>query len=150
MNKPIVQAPALPRRLCGTATKSGILLGPELGHVRIARRWAAQATRSRPSLAEPVGIAVSEMTTNALRHSASGLPGGSVRVEIERTPRHLELRVTDNGPRPGEEPSFPAVPSPEPLRPSGNGLRLVEALCSYWDWKQHSCGAITVRAVFPW
>ncbi|WP_444960233.1 ATP-binding protein [Nocardiopsis sp. M1B1] len=150
MNKSIVQAPTLPRRLCGTATNSGILLGPELGHVKIARRWAVQATRSRPNLAEPVGIAVSEMTTNALRHSASGLPGGSIRVEIERTPRHLELRVTDNGPRPGEQPSFPAVPDPEPLRVGGNGLRLVEALCSYWDWKQHSCGAITVRAVFPW
>ena len=27
--------------------------------VKIARRWAAQATRSRPSLAEPVSIAVS-------------------------------------------------------------------------------------------
>ncbi|WP_435113735.1 ATP-binding protein [Nocardiopsis synnemataformans] len=150
MNKPIVQVPTLPRRLCGTSTKSGILLGPDLGHVKIARRWAAQATRSRPSLAEPVSVAVSEMTTNALRHTASGLPHGTVRVEVERTLRHLELRVTDNGPRPGEEPTFPAVPAPEPLRPSGNGLRLVEALCSYWDWKQHSCGAITVRAVFPW
>ncbi len=90
------------------------------------------------------------MVTNALRHSASGLSHGTIRVEIERTPRHLELRVTDNGPRPGEKPTFPSVPDPEPLRPSSNGLRLVEALCSYWDWKQHSCGAITVRAVFPW
>ncbi len=150
MKQSTAPPPALPRRLCGTDTKSGILLGPDLGHVKIARRWAAQATRSRPSLAQPVSVAVSELVTNALRHTASGLPGGTIRVEIERTPLHLELRVTDNGPKPGLAATLPAVPELEPLRPGGNGLRLVEALCSYWEWKQHSCGAITVRAVFSW
>ncbi len=67
----------------------------------------------------------------------------------EYAPRQPELRVTDKGPSPGAEPTFPSVASPEPLRPSGNGLRVVEVPCSYWDWKQHSCGALTVRAVFP-
>jgi len=138
----------LPRRLCGTDTRSGILIGPDRAHVRVARQWASQATRSRTGLAEPVAVVVSELATNALMHTASGLANGTVRIELERTPRHLELRVTDGGPRPGLVGTLPAIPDPAPLRVGGNGLRLVEAMCSYWDWSQGTGGAITVRAVF--
>ncbi|MFV2197043.1 ATP-binding protein [Nocardiopsis sp. LOL_012] len=129
--RPTVPPLALPRRLCGTHTTSGLLIGPDPRHLRDARRWAAQATRSRPGLAEPVTLAVSELATNAQRHSASGLSGGAVRIEIERTRHRITLRVTDHGPRPGHRATLPAVPAPDPLRPNGNGLRLLDALCSY-------------------
>ncbi|MFV2198615.1 ATP-binding protein [Nocardiopsis sp. LOL_012] len=147
MRNPTAPPSALPRRLRGTPATSGLLLGPDLAHVAIARRWAAQATRSRPGLAEPVALVVSELTTNAMRHSASGLPGGTVRVEIDRT-GHLELRVTDDGPLPGADATPPAIPALDPFRPDGNGLRLVEAVCAYWDWTQAPGGETTVRAVF--
>ncbi|MES0837440.1 ATP-binding protein [Nocardiopsis tropica] len=146
--QPTAPPPALPRRLCGTPTTSGILIGPHPSHVKAARQWAAHATRSRPGLTDPLALTVTELTANALRHTASGLAGGTVRIEIHRTRRHLELHVTDNGPTPGTAPTLPAVPDPEPLRVGGNGLRLVEAVCAYWDWTQAPCGAITVRAVF--
>ncbi|MFV2198480.1 ATP-binding protein [Nocardiopsis sp. LOL_012] len=137
----------LPRRLCATPTTSGLLLGPDPHHIGAARRWAVQATRTRPGLAEDVRIVVSELVTNALRHSASGLPGGHVLVELERT-HHLELRVTDDGPRPGTAATVPTVPDQDPLRPGGLGLRLVEAVCTRWDWTQTPDGRTTVRAVF--
>ncbi|WP_028649056.1 ATP-binding protein [Nocardiopsis sp. CNT312] len=139
---------ALPRRLRGTPTTSGLLLGPDLSHIAIARRWAAQATRTRPGLAEPLALAVSELTTNAMRHTASGLPGGTVRVEIDRT-GHLELRVTDDGPRPDTATTPPAIPALDPFRVGGNGLRLVEAVCAYWDWTRNPDGGTAVRALFP-
>ncbi|MFV2196190.1 ATP-binding protein [Nocardiopsis sp. LOL_012] len=148
MHQSIAPPSALLRRLPGTPTRSGLLLGPDLGHIAIARRWAAQATRSRPGMAEPLVLAVSELATNALRHTASGLPGGTVRVEIDRT-GHLELRVTDDGPRPGTAATRPTVPAPDPLRPGGLGLRLVEAVCAHWDWESNPEGRTTVRAVFP-
>ncbi|MFD3688805.1 ATP-binding protein [Nocardiopsis sp. NPDC058631] len=147
--QPTAPSPALPRRMCGTDTTSGILIGSDTHHVKAARQWAAQTARARPGLAHPLSVVVSELATNALLHTASGLPHGTVRIELERTPRHLELRVTDNGPRPGTAATLPTAPAPDPLPAGGNGLRLVEALCSYWDWEQGPCGAITVRAVFP-
>ncbi|WP_236574570.1 ATP-binding protein [Nocardiopsis sp. FR26] len=133
--------------MCGTDTRAGILLGPDPRHVRAARRWAAQATRSQPSLAEPVSVVVSELVTNALKHTASGLPGGTVRVEIERTRLYLVVSVTDQGPRPGTRPTYPTIPRLVPDQPGGNGLRLVEGLCAYWDWEQTGAG-VTVTARF--
>ncbi|MFV2195356.1 ATP-binding protein [Nocardiopsis sp. LOL_012] len=139
--------PGLPRRLCGTATRSGIVLGPDLHHIREARRWAVRATRARANVSEAVGLAVSELVTNALTHTASGLPGGQVLVELHRAAR-LELRVTDDGPRPGLPPTLPAVPEANPLRPGGLGLRLLEGVCAYWDWTRAADRRVTVRAVF--
>jgi anti-sigma regulatory factor (Ser/Thr protein kinase) len=117
--------------------------------VAVARRWAAQASRARPHLADRIRVVASELVTNAQRHSASGDPDGTVRVELVRTRLHLELRVTDNGPRPGPDIDFPHIPCPDPLRVGGNGLRLVESLSMYWDWLGHAGGPLTVRAMFP-
>ncbi|NYH55529.1 MULTISPECIES: ATP-binding protein [Nocardiopsis] len=142
--------PALPRRLCPSPTTAGILLGSDPRHVAVARRWAARSSRARPGLADRISLAASELVTNAQRHSASGGTGGTVRVELLRTRLHLELRVTDNGPRPGHDIDFPRVTDPaDPLRIGGHGLRLVESLSMYWDWLGHAGGPLTVRAMFP-
>lgn len=141
--------PALPRRLCASPTTVGVRLGSDPRHVAVARRWASRAGRVRSGLAERIGLVTSEPVTNAQRHSASGDLGGTVRVELIRTRLHLELRVTDNGPRPGRDLSFPRIPEPDPLRVGGNGLRLVESLALYWDWLGHAGGPVTVRAMFP-
>ncbi|XKK38357.1 ATP-binding protein [Nocardiopsis sp. ARC36] len=109
---------------------------PHPSHVKAARQWAAHATRSRPGLTDPLALTVTELTTNALRHTASGLPGGTVRIEIHRTRRHLELHVTDNGPPPEPHPHSPPSPtrhpcasaataygSSRPCAPTGTGHR---------------------------
>lgn len=137
--------PWLPRRLPGTATSSGVLLGHVSQHVTIARRWAARAAHYQ-SLAHAVAAAASELVTNAQRHTRSGDPGGTVRVEIERGP-HLILRVTDNGPRLDSPPTVPHVPELDPLTPGGHGLRLVQSEAASWDWHQTGAGTM-VRAIF--
>ncbi|WP_231640767.1 ATP-binding protein [Nocardiopsis sp. NRRL B-16309] len=134
--------------MCGTPTKSGLVLGSDLRQVGAARRWAAGATRSVPSLSRPVALVTSELVTNALVHSASGLPGGTVRVELEHKPLHLVLSVTDNGPRPDQPLTFPTIPRLDPTRPGGNGLRLVEDAALYWEWDGCAGGPTTVLAFF--
>ncbi|MFV2198052.1 ATP-binding protein [Nocardiopsis sp. LOL_012] len=70
-----------------------------------------------------------------MRHTLSGDPGGAVKVVVEPRPSRFILTVTDDAPRPG--PTNP-VPRTEQggdlLRVGGYGLRLVDALASYWDW----------------
>jgi two-component sensor histidine kinase len=61
-----------------------------------------------------LGLIVSELITNAVRHAFDGV-GGNIRVEIFSSRSFVECRVSDNG---------RAV---KPIR-AGRGLRIVEAL----------------------
>ncbi|WP_116247009.1 ATP-binding protein [Nocardiopsis sp. FIRDI 009] len=145
---PVPEPPRLPRRLRGTPTTSRLMVGSDPGDVAVARRWAAQVTHAGVRLARDVTTVVSELVTNSHRHTASGLPGGTTLIEIERLRFQLVVRVTDDGPRPGEpHPSFPRMRDPEPLAVGGYGLRIVDTLALYWDWEGDAGGPLTVRAL---
>ncbi|WP_053616825.1 ATP-binding protein [Nocardiopsis sp. NRRL B-16309] len=128
--------------------KHGIVLGPDPHHVGLARRWADRIARDTDSASFALITAVSELVTNAQRHTRSGDPGGTTTVVVERRPFAYVLTVTDNGPRPG-----PTIPVPriedrhEPLMVGGYGLRMLDALAAYWDWSGTAGGPLTVRAL---
>jgi serine/threonine-protein kinase RsbW len=83
-----------------------------------ARRFVTQRLRGvSPELTRVVGLLVSELATNCVRHTASNFS-----VEIEQNARDVTVRVTDQGD--GE----PVMRSPGATDPSGRGLRLVEKL----------------------
>ncbi|NYJ32640.1 anti-sigma regulatory factor (Ser/Thr protein kinase) [Nocardiopsis aegyptia] len=146
----------LPRRIrYADPDTSGLVCGADPQHVRIARRWAMQATRTTPCLAHPLVVSLAELHTNALKHSASGLLSGRVRIEIERRERLFLLRVTDEGARPGGGITVPevragaGVEKREPaLAEGGYGLALVDAMALYWDFTGGEGGPVTVRAAF--
>ena len=131
----------LPRRIrCADPEQGSLECGHRLWHLKAARNWAAHVARTTPACADPLLVSLSELHTNALKHTASGLPGGRVHIEIERRRRLFLLRVTDDGPRPGEEPTFPeARPVSGQGGPSvvlaegGYGLALVDAMALCWD-----------------
>ncbi|WP_150250364.1 ATP-binding protein [Nocardiopsis deserti] len=143
----------LPRRIRHTdPDTSGLLCGPYPHYVRAARRWAMQATRTTPGAAHPLLVSLAELHANALKHTASGLAGGRVRIEIQRRPRLFLLRVTDDGPKPGEQATVPAAfdagESELVLAEGGYGLALVDALALHWDFSKNAGGPLTVRAAF--
>jgi serine/threonine-protein kinase RsbW len=83
-----------------------------------ARRFVTQRLDGvSPELTRVVGLLVSELVTNCVRHTASDFT-----VEIEQNTRDITVRVTDRGE--GE----PIMRSPDASSPSGRGLRLVEKL----------------------
>ncbi|WP_211716536.1 ATP-binding protein [Nocardiopsis sp. MG754419] len=146
----------LPRRIRCTEPDLGALeCGHQLWHLKAARSWASHVVRTTPSCAHPLLVSLSELHTNALKHTASGLPGGRVCIEIERRRRLFLLRVTDDGPRLGVEPTDPEA-HPVPDRPEsaalltegGYGLALVEAMALYWDFIRGPGRVVTVRAAF--
>ncbi|MCY9782558.1 ATP-binding protein [Nocardiopsis sp. EMB25] len=146
----------LPRRIPHTNPDvSGLVCGPDHEHVRTARRWATRAIRATPSVAQPVVVSLAELHANALRHTASGLAGGRVRIEIERRRCLFLLRVTDDGPRPGAKITVPEVVTAAGpaergalVAEGGYGLALVDALALYWDFTGERGGPLTVRAAF--
>ena len=89
---------------------------------RAAREFAAECLQGCPAADDAV-LCVDELVVNAIQHSLSGLPGGTIEVRITATPGvWLRVEVQDAGPLP--------VPSPRAALDDehGRGLALVAAL----------------------
>lgn len=116
----------------------------ELTAAAQARDWAAATLTARlglaPETAETAKLLVSETVTNAVLHTLSGRPGGSVTVEIHPGPASVRIEVHDAGgaataPR-------PVLAAPDAVH--GRGLALVAALTTEWGPLVHG----RVRGVY--
>ena len=77
-------------------------------------------------------LLVSELVTNSIRHSASGLPGRMVTVTVLSAGDVTRVQVTDLSGA-----SVPAVcPGASGLAGGGRGLHLVDALAARWGFEQ--------------
>lgn len=92
----------------------------------VARSFAAKCLAGYPA-ADNAITALNEMVTNALQHSRSGLPGGSLEVRLTITAASVLAEVVDEGPL-----APPAPVSRDPFAERGRGLALVEALTRAW------------------
>jgi len=83
-----------------------------------ARSFATEHVREgSPELTRALGLMVSELATNCVRHTTSAFT-----VEIEQTAGEVRVRVSDRGE------GKPVIRSPGANEPSGRGLGLVETL----------------------
>lgn len=74
-----------------------------------------------PSISEAIALMTSELSANAVRHTASQFT-----VAVDRSVSQVRVSVTDEGP--GE----PIVRTPDHDEPSGRGLQIVEKLADDW------------------
>jgi anti-sigma regulatory factor (Ser/Thr protein kinase) len=110
--------------LLGKLTLPGL---PE--HVRDARTFVARLTGSGHAHADAAVLLTSELVTNAVVHSKSGLPGGTVELAVSTRAGILLISVTDNG----SDARLPAAGN-DPGGEHGNGLLLVESLADDWGY----------------
>ncbi len=87
-------------------------------------------------------LCLTEIATNALRHTDSGR-GGKIVVWLSTTDQEITLLVTDDG---GAS-TCPAITN-RPSATSGRGLRLVDALAASWGVRFGEPGN-TVWFTFP-
>ena len=139
--------PPVPRRLItGNADHAGVIIGPDPAELRAVRRWVAHNAHVSVSLNMDMRLVASELVTNTLRHTKSGLPDGQVTVEILHESEAVVLRVTDDGPLNANE--WPEINANQGTTgETGRGLFLVSSLCAYWDWV-HNNGKTVVSARF--
>lgn len=102
-------------------------------HVRDARHFVARLMGSGHPQADTAMLLTSELVTNAVTHSRSGLPGGTVELVVAARAACMLFSVIDNG-------SDTALPKPgnDPGGESGNGLLLVENLADDWGYAVRS------------
>lgn len=113
-----------------------------------------QATEVRSRLAVltaalPVGLRdsiqllASELFNNAIRHTASGLPGGEVTVTLVMLPDRVQVRVIDDG-QPEGELRFPVPRPPDVDSEGGFGLFFVHTTATQGGTAWHADGRTSV------
>lgn len=113
--------------------------------VRVFRGLARAAAAGNEDQAEAAALCVSEMVTNALVHTRSGLPGGNVTVRFEASPSMVGLRISvhDDGARTADTIATRTGSLPGPAE-NGYGLGIVRAFAA-------DCGVIrTARGSITW
>jgi serine/threonine-protein kinase RsbW len=96
-----------------------------------AREFARKALAGYPAADDAI-TALNEMVSNAILHSRSGLPGGTIEVRLTVTAASVLAEVLDEGPL-----SVSPVTLRESLTECGRGLVLVEALTRAWGSAGH-------------
>ena len=85
-----------------------------------------------------VGLIVSELVTNSVRHAGVDADG-TIAIDVWMLGDRLRLSVTDPGGA-----SLPRRTDPDPERPGGLGLYLVEQLSSAWGVARDGTGVTRV------
>ncbi|MFF6828088.1 ATP-binding protein [Streptomyces longwoodensis] len=88
-----------------------------------ARRWTRDILHGSP-LAEDAELIVSELSANAILHTASGREAGSFHLAVAVTPQVVAVSVTDDG---GTR-TAPKIEPQDQEAEHGRGLGMVSAL----------------------
>ncbi|GAA3423223.1 hypothetical protein GCM10018953_04060 [Streptosporangium nondiastaticum] len=106
-----------------------------------ARRFITTLLGSRPGI-EDAELIVSELATNAVRHSASGRFGGCFTVAVQADRDRIWLGVLDQG-----GPYAPRPLPPQEDEEGGRGLALVAAMAVSWGVTGDEQGRIVWAAL---
>ncbi|MFJ4621519.1 ATP-binding protein [Streptomyces sp. NPDC088812] len=88
-----------------------------------ARRWTRDILRGSP-LAEDAELIVSELSANAILHTASGHASGSFHLALAVSPQVVALSVTDDG----NAGTAPKIEHQDQDAEHGRGLAMVNAI----------------------
>jgi serine/threonine-protein kinase RsbW len=95
--------------------------------VLLARQFVVSALVEDSPIREVARLLVSEVATNAVRHTASGTAEGGFRVSYELRDDRLRVEVYDAGSL-----TTPQRRAYDLEAPGGRGLELLDALASRW------------------
>ena len=119
--------------ILGTATIPG--RPEEVSGVRafVARTLSA-ADKTPPLDSDAATLLTSELVANAIQHTASGGPGGTVTIVVVDVPDGVLVEVIDDGSH-----GTPVVKG-DLFAPDGHGLYLVQQLAAQWGYLRDPAG----------
>ncbi|GAA1095777.1 ATP-binding protein [Nocardiopsis metallicus] len=135
--------------LYSQAGKRGILVGPTHSAAMAAQNWVQDRTRESLDGSDQAVVISGRaakvawlLMDNALKHTRSGTPVGSLKVELTNSKFLLTVAVTDGGP-----PLFTERQSfPEERADGSGGLNEVRRLSVDWWWEGNAGTPLTVSA----
>jgi anti-sigma regulatory factor (Ser/Thr protein kinase) len=136
-----MDSPAGGRQRGSGSTPRASILGSftvpgEPEQVSLVRRFVARTLAAGlPGIdSDAATLLTSELVTNALLHTYSGLPGGSVTVVILGLPDGILIEVVDDG-----SVGTPVVKG-DALAGEGQGLYLVQQMAAQWGYLRDKAG----------
>jgi anti-sigma regulatory factor (Ser/Thr protein kinase) len=100
-----------------------------------ARAFIARTLAGMPGVdSDAATLLTSELVTNAIRHTDSGAPGGTVTVVVIGVPGGVLVEVVDDG-----SAGTPTVKG-DLFAAEGHGLFLVQALAAQWGYLRDPAG----------
>lgn len=118
-----------PRADTAPVIAGSLTLPGQTRNVAEARAFVAKTLGAQHPCCDTAVLLCSELVTNAVVHSASGLPGGTVTIVVLRLTGAVRVEVIDHG----STASTPVVKG-EVLAPDGHGLFLVDQLADSWGY----------------
>ncbi len=104
-------------------------------HVSATRAFIARTLAGLPGVdSDAATLLTSELVTNAIRHTDSGAPGGTVTVVVIGVPGGVLIEVVDDG-----SAGTPVVKT-DLYAAEGNGLFLVQQLAAQWGYLRDPAG----------
>lgn len=104
-------------------------------HVREARSLVAKALGDLAQRRDDAVLLTSELVTNAVLHTSSGRPGGTVVITVLEAAGGVRVEVADSG----SELTAPLVRS-DVFTADGHGLFLVQSLADQWGYLRDESG----------
>ena len=137
---PRTAATNLPQVTAAAASPASALVGSltiagGTPNVSEARAFVALTLGAEHPCTDEAVLLCSELVTNAVLHSESGQPGGTVTVVVLGLPGAVRIEVVDNG----STRSTPVVKA-DVYEPHGHGLFLVEQLAEQWGYTRDEVG----------
>jgi anti-sigma regulatory factor (Ser/Thr protein kinase) len=118
--------------LAGAAARESVTIAGRPERVAVARAFAATVFGQQHPAGGTAVLLVSELVSNSIRHSASGLPGQTVTMTVLSRGTVTLVQVTDLGGT-----TVPALrPGVSGVAGGGRGLHLVDALAARWGFEQ--------------
>jgi anti-sigma regulatory factor (Ser/Thr protein kinase) len=124
--------------MTGATVRESVKVAGLVERVRVVRSFVGAVLGPGHPCGDEAVLLVSELFTNSLRHSGSGLPGETVTVTVTARVGAVRVEVADR--------SGPGVPQ---LRPAdadaegGRGLGLVAILAERWGWQRRGAQTVT-------
>jgi anti-sigma regulatory factor (Ser/Thr protein kinase) len=125
--------------MAGAAVLGSLAIPGRPEHVRQARAFAARVLAGLGPAAETAVLLTSELVTNAVRHSRSRAPGGTVTLVILEDRDGVRIEVTDEG----SDTGVPVVKA-DTFASDGHGLMLVQSLAEQWGYLRSGAVGTTV------
>ena len=121
--------------MAGAAVLGSLTIPGRPEHVREARAFVTKALGELHPALDNAILLTSELVTNAVTHSRSRCPGGSVSVVILESAGGLRVEVADEG----SDLSCPIVRG-DVYASDGHGLFLVQTLSDQWGYLRSDSG----------
>jgi len=132
-------AGGLPRRTVQLKPPVFRLMPATAESAAVARNLARELIGEADPLVDAFVLCVSELVTNAVTHTLSAVPGGTITIIMCVGRAGAMVQVRDDG-----GPSTPRVLSDlEPYSEHGRGLQLVAALADHWGTVSTREGRVT-------